>query len=45
MGAQPQPFGCGVLKPGGIEMRKQIVIRRSVKVDVAACLQAIAATI
>jgi hypothetical protein len=45
MGAQPQPFGCGVLKPGGIEMRKQIVIRRSVKVDVAACLQAIAAII
>jgi hypothetical protein len=38
-------LGCGALRPGGIEMRKQIVIRRSVKVDVAACLRAIAAII
>jgi hypothetical protein len=35
-------LGCGALRPGGIEMRKQIVIRCSVKVDVAACLRAVA---
>jgi hypothetical protein len=32
---------CGALRPGGKEMRKQLTIRFYVKVDLAACLQAL----
>jgi hypothetical protein len=35
-------LGCGALRPGGIGMRKQLIIRCSVKVDVAACIRAVA---
>jgi hypothetical protein len=35
-------LGCGALRPGGYEMRKQLIIRWNIKVDVADCLRAIA---
>jgi hypothetical protein len=35
-------LGCGALRPGVIDMRKHFMIRCSIKIDVAACLRALA---